>query len=140
MANCKHCGQKAGFLRSAHGQCKTAHEHGWQEIVAAAAQAADGPTFSQTQLHLELLDIAKRSFYGDGTTPPSPLSHRGRPSTTIGIRKSLLESAAVAAPVIPAKAGIQQPIASTISQPQPAYRPINPSIRDNEVTTSDCAG
>ena len=67
MANCKHCGQKAGFLRSAHSQCKTAHEQGWQEMVAAATQAAAGPAFSQTQLRLDLLDIAKRSYYdGDG--------------------------------------------------------------------------
>ena len=87
MANCKHCGQKAGFLRRAHSQCKTAHEQGWQEMVAAATQAAAGPTFSQTQLRLDLLDIAKRSFYnGDSinaaitiAAPRAPVNHHWSP-------------------------------------------------------------
>ncbi len=67
MADCKHCGNKAGFLRRVHGECQSARDRGWQEMVATAAQAAAAPGFSQTQLRRDLLDIAKRSFFdGEG--------------------------------------------------------------------------
>ncbi len=67
MGNCRHCGEKAGFLRSAHRECQDLKDRGWEEMVAVAAQAAGSPSFSQTQLRLDLLEIAQRShFDGEG--------------------------------------------------------------------------
>ena len=63
MGDCRHCGQKAGFLRRIHNQCQATHQRGWSEMVTIAAQAAAQPTFSQTQLRLDLLDIAKNSHH-----------------------------------------------------------------------------
>lgn len=67
MGDCRHCGKKAGFFRSAHRECEEIRSRGWEEMVAAAAQAAGTSSFSSTQLRLDLLDIAKRSFFdGEG--------------------------------------------------------------------------
>ena len=67
MGDCQHCGEKAGLFRSAHGECRSVHNAGWDEMVAVAARAAESPGFSQTQLRLDLLAIAQRSFYdGEG--------------------------------------------------------------------------
>ena len=67
MGNCKHCGNGAGFLRGVHGECQSAYEQGWGEMVAIAAEAAEDPQFSHAQLRLDLMDIAKRSFFdGEG--------------------------------------------------------------------------
>ena len=46
MGDCRHCGKKAGIFRSVHGVCKAAHDAGWEEMVAVAARAAEGPGFS----------------------------------------------------------------------------------------------
>ena len=67
MGDCRHCGNKAGFLRRVHRECEDIRDRGWEEMVAAAAQAAGSFSFSHTQLRLDLLEIAKRSYYdGEG--------------------------------------------------------------------------
>ena len=67
MGDCRLCGQKAGFLRSVHGQCRSAQEAGWDEMVAMAARAAEAPGFSQERLRLEMVEVATRSYHdGDG--------------------------------------------------------------------------
>lgn len=63
MGDCRHCARKAGFLRRVHGECQAAHQRGWSDMVAAAAQAAAQPGFSQTQLRLTLRDIAQNSYH-----------------------------------------------------------------------------
>ncbi len=67
MGDCRYCGKKAGLLRSAHRECREASDAGWSEMVDEAARAAASRGFSQTQLRLDLLAIAQRSFFdGDG--------------------------------------------------------------------------
>ena len=67
MGDCKYCGGKAGFFRRTHGECQEVHQRGWDEMVAVAAEAAEDPRFSHTQLRMQLLDIAGWSFYdGEG--------------------------------------------------------------------------
>ncbi len=67
MGDCKHCGKKAGFLRRVHGECQAARDRGWEEMVAVVEQVAGSLSFSQTQLRLDLLDIAKGSYFdGEG--------------------------------------------------------------------------
>ncbi len=67
MGNCKHCGNGAGFLRGVNGECLVAYEQGWGEMVTIAAEAAEDPQFSHAQLRLDLMDVAKRSFFdGEG--------------------------------------------------------------------------
>ena len=58
---------RAGIFRSVHGECKTTHNDGWEEMVAMAARAAESPGFSQSQLRLQMLGVAQRSFHdGEG--------------------------------------------------------------------------
>ena len=64
MGDCRYCGKKAGLLRSAHRECREARDAGWSEMVDEAARAAASRGFSQTQLRLDLLAIAQRSFFG----------------------------------------------------------------------------
>lgn len=67
MGDCRLCGQKAGFLRSIHGQCRAAQEAGWDQMVAMAARAAEEPGFSQERLRLEMVEVATRSHHdGEG--------------------------------------------------------------------------
>lgn len=67
MGDCRHCGKKAGFLRSTHRECQDIKDRGWEEMVALTAQAAGSFGFSQTQVRLDLMEIAKRSYYdGEG--------------------------------------------------------------------------
>ena len=67
MGDCRHCGKKAGIFRSVHGDCRKIHEAGWEEMVAVAARTAGSPGFSQTQLRLDLLTVAQRTFFdGEG--------------------------------------------------------------------------
>ena len=67
MGDCRYCGEKARFLRSVHRECQEMRDRGWEEMVAVAAQAAGSLNFSQTQLRLDLLQIAQRSYYdGEG--------------------------------------------------------------------------
>ena len=67
MGDCRHCGNKAGLFRSVHRECREAHDAGWSQMVEAAARAAASRGFSQTQLRLDLLAIAQRSYFdGDG--------------------------------------------------------------------------
>ena len=50
-----------------HGECRSAQEVGWNEMVAMAARAAEATSFNQRDLRLELMAVAQRSFYdGDG--------------------------------------------------------------------------
>ena len=50
MGTCRHCGQKAGFLRKQHSQCRDLHGAGIQEMVQLAAQAASTHTFNEVAL------------------------------------------------------------------------------------------
>ena len=50
-----------------HGECRSAQEAGWNEMVAMVARAAEAPIFNQRDLRLEMLAVAQRSFHdGDG--------------------------------------------------------------------------
>ena len=67
MGDCRYCAEKAGFLRKEHGECKEVHQSGWNEMVSVAMAEAESPTFSQSQVRLRMLEIAKRSFHdGEG--------------------------------------------------------------------------
>ena len=61
MGMCRYCGQKAGFLRKQHGQCRDLHTAGFQEMVQLAAQAASAHTFNEAALRQTLQAIAQRS-------------------------------------------------------------------------------
>ena len=58
---CRHCGQKAGFLRRQHSHCRDLHAIGIQEMVQLAAQAASAHTFKEATLRQTLQAIAQRS-------------------------------------------------------------------------------
>ena len=58
---CRHCGQKAGFLRKEHGQCRDLHATGIQEMTQLAAQAAGTAGFNETTLRSTLQAIATRA-------------------------------------------------------------------------------
>ena len=60
MGNCRFCGEKAGFLRRQHGQCKDRHQTGIQEMIELAAQSAGTPNFSEAALRQSLDSIAAR--------------------------------------------------------------------------------
>ena len=61
MGTCRYCGQKAGFLRKQHGQCRNLHATGIQEMTKLAAQAAGTNEFSETALRSTLQAIADRA-------------------------------------------------------------------------------
>ena len=61
MATCRYCGQKAGFLRKQHGQCRDLHATGIREVTQLAAQAAGTSGFSRTALRSTLRAIANRA-------------------------------------------------------------------------------
>jgi hypothetical protein len=58
---CRHCGQKAGFLRRQHSHCRDLHAIGIQEMVQLTAQAAGAHTFNEAALRQTLQAIAQRS-------------------------------------------------------------------------------
>lgn len=58
MAKCRHCGEDAGFLRRAHGDCARAHDAARAALVARAAEAALAPGLDADALRIELNDIA----------------------------------------------------------------------------------
>ena len=62
MADCKYCGDKAGFLRRRHKECESVHAAGWREMVSLAAAAAAAPDFSEAALQVSLAAIARRSW------------------------------------------------------------------------------
>ncbi|MDA8189578.1 MAG: hypothetical protein M0T85_15675 [Dehalococcoidales bacterium] len=54
MGRCSYCGKDAGFLRSAHGECKKKHEAAAQSLIAMASQAiigGDDPTAVDAPIH-----------------------------------------------------------------------------------------
>ena len=61
MGICRHCGQKAGFLRKQHSQCRDLHITGVQEMTQLAAQAAGTAGLNETSLRSTLGVIAQRS-------------------------------------------------------------------------------
>ena len=61
MGTCRHCGQKAGFLRKQHSQCRDLHITGVQEMTQLAAQAAGTAGLNETSLRSTLGIIAQRS-------------------------------------------------------------------------------
>ena len=62
MGSCKHCGQKAGFLRRSHKECDNAHRAGRQRMVALVADAAGRSHFSEAALLDDLESIAAGSY------------------------------------------------------------------------------
>ncbi len=58
MANCRHCGKDAGFLRRAHGDCERAHEAARVAITERAATAALAPALDVEALRLDLNALA----------------------------------------------------------------------------------
>ncbi len=65
MGSCKHCGQKAGFLRRSHKDCDNTHQAGRQRMVAMVAQAAGQSHFSEDALLGDLETIAAGSYIDD---------------------------------------------------------------------------
>ena len=65
MANCIHCGEKAGFLRRAHKQCATTHREGLQQMEALARQAAATEAFNADAIRRRLAEVAERAFAGE---------------------------------------------------------------------------
>ena len=65
MGMCRHCGQKAGFLRKQHSQCRDLHAAGIQEMTQFAAQAAGAHTFNEAAIRKTLGAIAQRSHTSD---------------------------------------------------------------------------
>ena len=51
---CRHCGQKAGFLRKQHSPCRDLHQAGFTEMIQLAAQAASAHTFNEAALRQTL--------------------------------------------------------------------------------------
>ena len=58
---CRHCGQKAGFLRKQHSPCRDIHQAGIQEMIQLAPQAAGAHTFNEAVSRQTLGAIAQRS-------------------------------------------------------------------------------
>ncbi len=62
MGNCRHCGQKAGFLRRSHKDCDDAYKAGRDRMVAMVAEAAGQPEFNESSLLTNLSQVANQSF------------------------------------------------------------------------------
>lgn len=62
MGKCRHCGNKAGFLRRSHRDCDNAYRTGHQQMVALVANAAGQPNFSESALLGDLEEIAADSY------------------------------------------------------------------------------
>ena len=62
MGNCRHCGQKAGFLRRSHRECDHAHQAGRDRMVEMVVDAAGRPDFNERSLVDNLSVIADRSY------------------------------------------------------------------------------
>ncbi len=62
MGNCKHCGNKAGFLRRSHKECDNTHRAGRQRMVALVAEAAGQSHFNEAALLGDLETIASGSY------------------------------------------------------------------------------
>ncbi|MCY4556129.1 MAG: hypothetical protein OXF79_07065 [Chloroflexi bacterium] len=65
MGSCKHCGEKAGFLRRSHKECDNAHRAGRQRMVALVADAAGQPHFSEAALVGDLEAIAAGAYINE---------------------------------------------------------------------------
>ena len=65
MGNCKHCGDKAGFMRGKHRECETVHQTGRRRMLALVSEAAAGPDFSEAALLDNLAAIAAGAFVDD---------------------------------------------------------------------------
>ena len=61
MGTCLYCGNKAGFLRKQHPQCRDLHASGVQEMTLLAAQAASTTGFNEAALRSTLQAIATRA-------------------------------------------------------------------------------
>ena len=62
MGNCRHCGQKAGFLRRSHKECDYDHRAGHEQMVEMVVEAAGRPDFNESSLIDNLSIIAGRSY------------------------------------------------------------------------------
>ena len=62
MANCRFCGQSAGFLRKQHRQCRDQHAAGIQQMADLSAQAAGAADFNEATLRTALNSVAQRSY------------------------------------------------------------------------------
>ena len=58
MAKCRHCGEDAGFLRRAHGECERAFKAAYAALTERAATAALAPDLDVEALRTELNGIA----------------------------------------------------------------------------------
>ena len=63
MADCKHCGKKAGFMRREHQECRELRSQGWNEMVEAAVAQARRPDFDAERLREQVLEIAGRTYH-----------------------------------------------------------------------------
>lgn len=61
MGNCVYCGDSAGFLRSAHKECKQRHEGGKSEIVALVSSVSSKDT-DYKRLESAIQKIAASSY------------------------------------------------------------------------------
>lgn len=64
MANCIHCGEKAGFLRRAHKQCATTHREGLEQMEALARQAAATEAFNADAIRRRLAEVCRQVRQG----------------------------------------------------------------------------
>ncbi len=64
MADCKYCGQPAGFLRHVHKECEGKHEDGQKAIIASISSAITDPLtgLAGTSLTGKISEIAEQCF------------------------------------------------------------------------------
>lgn len=61
MGNCKYCGQKAGFLKDVHVECKSKYESGWKRMIDFSMKLAKGEQ-DTASAYEELKNIANASY------------------------------------------------------------------------------
>ncbi len=65
MGMCRHCGNDAGFLRSAHRECEARYQAGRHNIVSLVARAARGEEDPHS-LDMRVLELAGASYVPPG--------------------------------------------------------------------------
>ena len=65
MPNCPYCGQKAGFFRRQHPDCRELHRAGIQQMTDIVSMPVGTPDFSEQALRQTLATIAQRAYCTD---------------------------------------------------------------------------
>ena len=63
MADCKHCGKKAGFMRREHQECRELRNEGWNDMVEATVVEARRANFDAGRLRKQVEEIAARTYH-----------------------------------------------------------------------------